>query len=175
MDHVHGDVGPLLAELRAPALDVVLVKEIGHLGPGAARLHHRGGHDAVRGPLDEVVDHGPADAEAHDQELPDAQMVHQPQLVVGVGVPGAVDLEGAAGLAGVGVAEVGADAPEVVPVALHGVEGRGGLPGGEGRVQASARDEEQGKAGADLLVVDPDGASLVEGHGDFLLRSARLL
>src|SRR6266850_5040297 len=99
VDHGHGEVGALLAQRRSPALDVVLVEQVEHLGPGAAGLHHRGGHHALRSPLDEVVDHGPADAEAHDQELPDAEVVHQPELVVGVGVPGAVDLQGAAGLA----------------------------------------------------------------------------
>src|SRR5678816_3482976 len=142
------------------------VEEVRELGPVAARLHHRGGHDALRRSPDQVVDHGPADAEAHHQELPDAQVVHQPELVVGVGVPGAIDLQRASGLAGIRIAQVGADAAEVALVPLHGVEGRGGLPGREGRVEAPAGDEEQGKAGADLPVVDADGASLVERHGD---------
>src|SRR5213594_2051885 len=62
------------------------------------------------GAPNKVVKHRSADAAAHDHELPNAEMVHQPELVVGVGVPGAVDLEGAAGLAGVRVAQVSADA-----------------------------------------------------------------
>src|SRR2546430_7650853 len=114
---------------RPPALDVVLVEEVGHLGPETARLHHRGRDDALGSPPDEIVDHRPADAEAHDHELPDAEVVHQPELVVRVGVPGAVDLQRAAGLAGVGVAQVSADTAEVVLVPFHRVEGRGCLPG----------------------------------------------
>jgi hypothetical protein len=43
------------------------------------------------------------------QELPDAKVVHQAQLIVGVGIPGAVDFQWAARLARVGVTQVGAD------------------------------------------------------------------
>jgi hypothetical protein len=106
VDHGHRDVGPPRAQRRPPALDVVLVEQVGDLGPEPARLQHRGRDHALRGPPDQVVDHRTADAEAHDQELPDAQVVHQPELVVGVGVPGPVDLQRAAGLPGVGVAQV---------------------------------------------------------------------
>src|SRR5215831_17196278 len=48
-----------------------------------------------------------------------------------------------------------------------GIERRGGLPGRVGRVEPSARDEEQREAGADFGVVDADRASLVERHGGF--------
>src|SRR3989442_3561358 len=82
MDHVHGDVWALRAQRRPPALDVVLVEEVGHLGPETARLHHRGRDDALGSPPDEIVDHRLADAEAHDHELPDAEDVHQPELVL---------------------------------------------------------------------------------------------
>src|SRR2546425_12552774 len=99
------------------------MEEVGHLGPETARLHHRGRDDALGSPPDEIVDHRPADAEAHDHELPDAEVVHQPELVVRVGVPGAVDLQRAAGLAGVGGAQVGADTAEVLLVPFHRVEG----------------------------------------------------
>jgi hypothetical protein len=34
-----------------------------------------------------------------------------------------------------------------------------------GRIESAARDEQQGEAGADLLVVDADKASFVERHG----------
>src|SRR6266849_8359904 len=63
MDHGHRDVGALLAKLRPPALDVVLVEKIRDLRPETAGLHHRGRDDAHRSPLDQVVNHRPADAE----------------------------------------------------------------------------------------------------------------
>src|SRR5882724_2573109 len=77
MDRVHREVGALRAERRPPALDVVLIEKVRDLGPEPARLHHRSRDDALRCPPDEVVDHWPADAEAHDHELPDAEVVHQ--------------------------------------------------------------------------------------------------
>src|SRR5881394_2842233 len=112
-----------------PAFGVVLVEQVRDLRPEAAGLHHRGRDDALRSPPNKVVNHRAADAEAHDHELADAEVVHQPELVVGIGVPGAVDLQRAAGLAGVGVAQVSADTAEVVLVPFHRVEGRGCLPG----------------------------------------------
>jgi hypothetical protein len=50
-----------------------------------------------------------ADAEAQHHELPDAQVVHQAKMVVGVGVPGPVDLERAGGLPAIGVAQIRRD------------------------------------------------------------------
>src|SRR5262245_3846937 len=121
-------LGALLAKRRPPTLDVVLVEQVGDLGSEPAGLHHRGRDDALRSPPNEIVNHRPADAEAHDHELADAEVVHQSELVVGVGVPGAIDLQGTAGLARVGVAQIGADTAKVVLVPFHRVEGRGGLP-----------------------------------------------
>ena len=51
-------------------------------------------------------------------------MIHQRELIVGVGIPGAVDLERAGGLAGRGIAQVEGDAAVLVAELLHGVEGR---------------------------------------------------
>src|SRR5262249_25398527 len=50
----------------------------------AAGVHHRGGDDAIPRPLDEVVDQRPANAEAHDQEPVDADVVHQSELIMSV-------------------------------------------------------------------------------------------
>ena len=51
-------------------------------------------------------------------------MIHQRELVVGVGIPGTVDLERAGGLAGWRVAQVEGDAAVLVAELLDGVEGR---------------------------------------------------
>jgi hypothetical protein len=67
-------------------------------------LGQHGRHNAVGRPLQHVPDEGAADAEAQHHEFPDAQVIHHPELVVGVRIPRAVDLERAGGLAAVGVA-----------------------------------------------------------------------
>jgi hypothetical protein len=51
-------------------------------------------------------------------------MVHQTEMVIGMGIPGTVYLERAAGLTGIGIAQVGRDAAVLVPELLDGVEGR---------------------------------------------------
>ena len=125
VDHLHRDVGPAGAERRAPALDVVVVEEVGHLRAEAAGLRQHGRDDALGRPLQQVPDEGAADAEAHHHELVDAEVIHQAELVVGVGVPGPVDLERAGGLAAVGVAQVRRDAAVLALELLDRVERRG--------------------------------------------------
>ena len=87
-------------------------------------MHHRGRDYPLRGILDQVENHRSGDAEAYDPEPMNAEVIHQPEVVIRVGIPGAVDLQRAAGLAGISVAPVGGDAPEVVFVPFHRVEGR---------------------------------------------------
>ena len=123
VDHVHRDVGPALDQLRTPALHVVLVAEIRHLRPEPAWLHRHGRHDTIRGPLQEVPDEGTGYAEAQHHELVDAQMIHQAEMVVGIGIPRPVDLERAGGLAGVGVAQIRRDAAVLTLELLNRVEG----------------------------------------------------
>ena len=55
------------------------------------RLAEHAGHDALGGPLHELEGKRAADAVAHEEELPDAEVIHQPELVVGEGAPGVVD------------------------------------------------------------------------------------
>ncbi len=93
VDHRHRDIRPALAQRRAPAFDVVLVEEVGQLRAEAARLRQHGGRDAPGRSPQQVPDEGAADAEAQHQELADAQMIHQAEMVVGVGVPRSVDFE----------------------------------------------------------------------------------
>ena len=67
---------------------------------------------------------GPPMQKPSTMNFADAQVIHQAELVVGVGVPGPVDLERAGGLAAVGVAQVGRDAAILVLELLHRVERR---------------------------------------------------
>jgi hypothetical protein len=80
-------------------------------------------------------------------------MVHQPDVIVGVGVPRPVDLEWAGGLAAIGVAQIRRD--DMVPALelLQRVEGVVGKAGNR-RVQPAAGDHQKWKAGAGLLIVD---------------------
>ena len=53
---------------------------------------------------------GTANAEPHHHELVDLQMIHQAELIVGIGFPWPVDLDRAGGLAVGGVTQVCGDA-----------------------------------------------------------------
>ena len=90
--------------------------------------------------LQQIPDEGPANTEAEHQELVDAQMIHQAEMVVGIGIPRPVDLERAGGLAAVGVAQVRRDAAVLSLELLDRVEGVG--EGGDRRVQSPAGDEQ---------------------------------
>src|SRR5882724_4809245 len=141
VDHLHRDVGPAGAERWAPAGDVVVVEEVRHLRTEPAGLRQYGRDETLGCALQQVPDEGAADAEAQHQELPDAQVIHQAELVVGVRVPGPVDLQRAGGLAAVGVAQVHRDAAVLVLELLDRVERRVTGEEGDGRVQPTAGDE----------------------------------
>ena len=123
VDRLHRDVGPLRDQRRAPALHIGLVEQVAHLRTRPAGLRQHGRDDPVGRALQQVPDEGAADAEAHHHELVDAQVIHQTELVVGVGVPGPVDLERAGGLAAVGIAQVRRDAAVLSLELLDRVEG----------------------------------------------------
>src|SRR5438874_8135661 len=55
--------------------------------PEAGGLRQDPGDDAVTGALQHVPDERAADAEAEHHELADAEMVHQPEMVVSIGIP----------------------------------------------------------------------------------------
>src|SRR6185436_3901504 len=80
-DHRHRDIRPAGAQLRAPALHVVVVREARHLRTVAAGLRWHSGDDAVARPLQQIPDERTADAEAKHHELADAQMIHHADLV----------------------------------------------------------------------------------------------
>ena len=85
------------------------------------------GDDAIGRALQQLAGKAAADAVAHIEEFADAEMVHQPELVVGEGVPGIFGRHRAGRLAAIGVALVHRDAAEVVLEFLHRVD-RGGRP-----------------------------------------------
>jgi hypothetical protein len=133
-------------------------------------LAEHGGGDAVGGSLEQLPGKTAADAVAHIEEFADAEVVHQPELVVGEGVPRVAGWYRAGGFAAIGVALVHRDDAEVVFERLGRVEHRG-RPVADPRVQASARRDQQRKPGADLLVADADVALLIKRHGSLSLHT----
>src|SRR5271169_2020092 len=89
-------------------------------------------------------------------------MIHQTELVVGVGFPRLVDLDRAGGLAAGSVTQVRCDAAILSLELLNGVEGR--VAGEEcyGGVQSPAGKQHQRETGPGLLMVDTNGAFFVE-------------
>src|SRR5262249_24026153 len=99
------------------------------------------------------------------------EVVHQPELIVCVGVPGPLDLQRAGGLPVVTVAQIHRDAAELVLELLHRVEGRSARPPRDRGVETVARDQQQREPGADFFVMDADVARFVERHGAVLVVS----
>src|SRR6202047_2799103 len=99
-------------------------------------------------------------------------MIHQADLVVGVGFPRPVDLDWAGGLAAGGVAQVRCNAAILSLELLNGVEGRVAGEEGDGGVQSPAGKQHQRDTGSGLLIVDTNGAFFVELP---ISRFARLL
>src|SRR4051812_36871604 len=85
-------------------------------------------------------------------------------MVVGIGVPRPVGFERTGGLAALGVAQIGGDDAVAVLELVERVE-RMGLQPLDRRVQAAARNDQQRKTGAGLLVMDADIGFFVERHG----------
>ena len=125
------------------------------------RLAEHPGNNAIGRPLHQLQRKRSADAVAEKEELANAEVVHQPQLIVGKGIPGVIDRDWTGGIATCGIALVHRDAMEIVLELLHRVDDRV-LPIADPRVQAAAGRNEQRKAGPDLLVTDVDVALLVE-------------
>src|ERR1700693_6470483 len=89
-------------------------------------------------------------------------MIHQAELVVGVGFPRPVDLDRGGGLAAGGVAQVSCDAAILSLELLNGVEGRVAGEEGYGGVQSPAGKQHQRETGPGLLIADANGAFFVE-------------
>src|SRR5260370_9232391 len=151
--------------MGGPILVPMPVHHIRVFGPVPDSLAEHSGDDTLGRAFEELPGKTAADAVTHVEELADAEMVHQPQLVGGEGVPRVVDRNRAAGFAAVRVALVHRDAMEVVLEDLHRIE-HGGRPIADPRVQAAAGGDQQWEAGAGLLVADANVASFVERHGN---------
>src|SRR6185437_4123905 len=119
--------------------------------------------DAVRRPLHQLAGEAAADAVAHVEKPVDAEMVHQPELVVGEGFPRVAGRNRAGRLAAIGVALVHRDAAEIALERLRRVED-GGWPVADAGVEATARRHQQRETGAAFLIADADIAALIEGH-----------
>src|SRR5207249_2661001 len=100
----------------------------------------------------------------------DAEMIHQAEMVVSVGVPWPVHFQGPRGLAALGVAQIGRDHAELALELVERVE-RVGREGRDRGVQPAPGDDQQREAGTDLLIVDADVAFLIKRHGSLSLHS----
>src|SRR5712691_733543 len=98
-----------------------------------------------RCPTHELESKRATDAVAHEEELPYAEVIHQPELVVGEGSPRVVDRDRSAGLAAVRVALVHRNAAKFVLEFLHGVEHRG-RPIADAGVQAPTGGDQKREA-----------------------------
>src|SRR6185295_9138845 len=114
--------------------------------------------------LDQLPDERPTDAVADHHEAADAQVIHEGEVVVGIGVPWPIDLEGPGGLAARRVAQIGGDAAVLVLEFRSRVERRPVRHEADGRVLTAAGDDEQRNAGAGLLVVNADRTLLEKRH-----------
>ena len=169
IDLIHGDLGPPLHQLRAPSLHVVFVEEIARLGARAARLRQHGGDHAIGRALQQIPDEGPADAEAVHHELVDAEMIHQADMVVGVGIPGAIGLERAGRLAVIGVAQIGGD-DAIFARELGRADCTATARRQDPRWSSSSRRRRSPAADSPnpFLIMDANGTFFVKAHGCLL-------
>src|SRR5436190_557844 len=91
-------------------------------------------------------------------------MIHQAEVVVGVGIPWPLDLQRTGRLAAIGVAQIRGDAAILALEFLDRVEGRVSGEIGDRRIQSAAGDQQQRKARPRLLVADANGAVFVKRH-----------
>src|SRR5258708_36871636 len=92
-------------------------------------------------------------------------------MVIGIGIPRPIDLERAGRLPAIGVAHVREDAAVFSLELFDRIKRSAAHQAGDRRVQSPAGDEQQREAGARLLVLDANGAFLVERHGSSSLSS----
>src|SRR5437867_5009661 len=90
-------------------------------------------------------------------------------MVIGIGIPGPIDLERAGGLAAIGVAHVREDAAVFSLELLDCIKRSAAFQAGDRRVQSPAGDEQQREAGTGLFILDANGAFFIERHGSSYL------
>src|SRR5262249_38765103 len=101
-------------------------------------------------------------------ELADTQVIHQADMIIGIGVPWPIDLKRTGGLATLGVAQIGRDNAKLTLELVEWVERVRREPR-DRRVEPATGDHQQREARADLFVMDANLASLIEWHGFFSL------
>src|SRR6266404_2308123 len=144
---------------------------VGQLRPESARLRQHSSDDTVGCPLQKVPNQRTADAEAHHHELVDPQVIHQTNMVIGLGIPRPIELERAGSLPAIGVAHIREDAAVFSLELFDRIKRSAAHQAGDRRVQSPAGDEQQREAGAGLLVLDANGAFFVERHSSSSLSS----
>src|SRR3984885_13398085 len=159
----HGQVGPLGEQFRSPDIPAGVVHDIRVLWPVPDRLADDAGYNAVWRALHELKSEAAADAVTHKKELADAEMIHQPQLVISKRTPRIIDIDGTSRIAAIGVALVHGYAAEVVLESFHGVY-YCSRPIADSRVQAAARRNQKRKAAANFLITDANITCLVTWH-----------
>src|SRR5207248_2173401 len=87
IDRLHRDVASSRGQLRTPVLHVSFVEKVAHFRARAAGLRQHGRDDTIGCPAQQVPDHRAADAESENEELVDAEVIHQAKVIVGVCVP----------------------------------------------------------------------------------------
>src|SRR3984885_270018 len=159
----HGQVGPLGKQFRSPDIPAGVVHDIRVLWPVPDRLADDASYNAVWRALHELKSEAAADAVTHKKELADAEMIHQPQLVISKRTPRIIDIDGTSRIAAIGVALVHGYAAEVVLESFHDVY-YCSRPIADSRVQAAARRNQKRKAATNFLITDANITSLVKWH-----------
>src|SRR4051794_10579687 len=140
---------------------------IARLGTRAGRCYEDGGDHTIRRPLQQVPNERASNAEADDHEPVYAQMIHQPNMVVRIRVPRAVNLKGSNGPTARGVAEVRCDATILLLKFTDSVEDVREVR--NCRVQSTAGYEQQWCARPAFHVVDAHRTTLIDRHDDSLI------
>src|SRR5262249_24257574 len=120
-------IRPALAKFFGPDITAGVVHEVRLLRAMSDRLTQDRGDDALRRALHQLHGERTADAVAEEKQLPDAEMIHHAELIVGESLPRIVDRHRAGGFAIGRVALVHRYDAEVVLELLHDVD-HGGRP-----------------------------------------------
>src|SRR5580698_4768191 len=97
-DCITRHIGPPLHEVRRPIFHAMPVHNGWILRPTPDALAKDGTRDAVWRPLHQLPGKAAADAVADEEELPDPEVVHQPELIIREGVPRVARRNRSAGL-----------------------------------------------------------------------------
>ena len=149
----------------------MVIGVVGQLRAESAGLRQHGCDDTIGCPLQKVPNQGTTDAEAHHHELVDPQVIHQTDMVIGIGIPRPIDLERAGGLTAIGVAHVREDAAVFSLELFDRIKRSAAFQAGDRRVQSPPGTSNNGKPGTGLLILNANGAFFVERHGSSSLFS----